>query len=132
MTTTTTTDTTCGTMECGKCDTWGEGTPKCIDKETLIDMLYNARTANGEAVCEECGLWGMAVDMDYDDTTGFHMCCGQNDDISNEVACVVCSEVACYDNEEPPHKDSRDEAVCMGCYMDLLEVDKDGVVISDK
>ena len=125
-------DTLCGTMDCDKCDTWGEGTPKCIDKETLIDMLYNARTANGEAVCEDCGKWGMAVDMDYDDDTGFHTCCKQEPTDEDEVCCVACNDFVCYMNEEPPHKDNRDEAVCRACYLSLLVIGEDGVVISDK
>ena len=35
------------------------------------------------------------------------------------VCCVGCGEVVCDFNEEPPHKDDRDEAVCEECYEDL-------------
>ena len=39
------------------------------------DAEYNVRCENGEAKCEECGKWGQALDMEYDDDTGFHICC---------------------------------------------------------
>ena len=32
-----------------------------------------------------------------------------------DVCCVGCNERVCSFNEEPPHKDSRDEAVCDEC-----------------
>jgi len=46
-----------------------------IKTHTDRDEEYNRRCENGEAKCEECGKWGQALDMDYDDDTGFHICC---------------------------------------------------------
>lgn len=34
----------------------------------------------------------------------------------DDVCCVGCGEKVCEYNEEPPHKDSRDEAVCEDCW----------------
>lgn len=33
-----------------------------------------------------------------------------------DVCCVDCEDVVCKFNEEPPHKDDRDEALCDECY----------------
>ena len=48
------------------------------EEEEDSDAEYNRRCENGEAKCEECGKWGQALDMDYDDDTGFHICCGKH------------------------------------------------------
>jgi len=34
-----------------------------------------------------------------------------------DVVCVGCNEFVCKSNEEPKHKDNRDEAVCVDCYV---------------
>jgi len=49
-------------------------------EEEDSDAEYNRRCENGEAKCEDCGKWGQALDMDYDDDTGFHVCCGDEYD----------------------------------------------------
>ena len=38
------------------------------------------------------------------------------EDEPEDVSCVGCGERVCGYEEEPPHKDSRDEAVCDDCY----------------
>ena len=38
-----------------------------------------------------------------------------------DVCCVGCDEVVCKFSEEPPHKDSRGEAVCEECSIHLPE-----------
>mgnify|MGYP003658080640 CR=1 FL=1 len=43
-----------------------------------------------------------------------------------DVCCVGCNERVCSFNEEPPHKDSRDEAVCDEC-RDLEEEEEKGM-----
>ena len=41
-----------------------------------------------------------------------------------DVCCVGCNERVCSFNEEPPHKDSRNEAVCDECYCKEEEYPK--------
>lgn len=36
-----------------------------------------------------------------------------------DVCCVVCQERVCDYEEEPPHKDERDEAVCEYCWAEM-------------
>ena len=37
----------------------------------------------------------------------------------NDVCCVGCNVRVCGFDEEPPHKDNRDEAICNDCYETL-------------
>ena len=41
------------------------------------------------------------------------------------VCCVGCGMSVCKFEEEPPHKDDRDEAVCVECYGVLCEEDEE-------
>ena len=43
-----------------------------------------------------------------------------------EVCCVGCNIKVCGYDEEPPHKDSRDEAVCNDCWEGPIIYDCDG------
>tara|TARA_B110001450_G_C17568945_1_gene459955 strand:- start:43 stop:528 length:486 start_codon:yes stop_codon:yes gene_type:complete len=64
---------------CDKCKEWNTSSELDSDDEDEEDeeedAEYNVRCENGEAKCEECGKWGQALDMEYDDDTGFHICC---------------------------------------------------------
>lgn len=69
------------------------------------DAEYNRRLSNGEAECGKCEKWGNALDMEYDDDTGFHICCegkftckccGDKDiDNIDGVDCPVCDKPVC-------------------------------------
>jgi hypothetical protein len=47
------------------------------DVEREVEAL---RIENDEARCEVCGKWGQSLDMDYDDDTGFHICCKEEEE----------------------------------------------------
>jgi len=48
-------------------------------------------------------------------------CSGMEEEEEEDVCCVGCNEVVCKFSEEPPHKDSRGEAVCEECSIFLPE-----------
>ena len=60
---------------CDKCKEWNTDEEEEEEEDEEEDAEYNVRCENGEAKCEECGKWGQALDMEYDDDTGFHICC---------------------------------------------------------
>ena len=80
-------------------------------------------------VCEEklvdCDFCGVKEDPDeiIKGTEGKacgscrHLCDKEEEKEEEEdVCCVVCYIKVCGYDEEPPHKDSRDEAVCNDCW----------------
>ena len=48
-------------------------------------------------------------------------CLSDTEDDTEEVCCVGCNTKVCGYDEEPPHKDSRDEAVCNDCWEEVCE-----------
>lgn len=42
-----------------------------------------------------------------------------------DVCCVLCQEFVCKFNEDPKHKDTRDEAICDECFCDYYATDYD-------
>tara|TARA_R110001606_G_scaffold2415_1_gene10556 strand:+ start:1285 stop:1845 length:561 start_codon:yes stop_codon:yes gene_type:complete len=48
-------------------------------------------------------------------------------DSEEEVCCVGCNIKVCGYDEEPPHKDNRDEAVCNDCWVEEEEEEEGGV-----
>ena len=43
----------------------------------------------------------------------------EDEDEHHDVCCVGCGEFVCYKEEEPDHKDERDEAICEDCYKEF-------------
>ena len=68
--------------------------------------------------CSDCDAWVRPHDS----------CCGSDEE---DVCCVGCNERVCSFNEEPPHKDSRDEAVCNECakFIEVELKDYNGVML---
>tara|TARA_R110000772_G_scaffold114329_2_gene218713 strand:- start:113 stop:862 length:750 start_codon:yes stop_codon:yes gene_type:complete len=73
--------------------------------------------------CGECGVLtqGRKIRSLWNNT----LCekCGEesDDEEEDDVCCVGCGEFVCKYEDEPDHKDERDEAICDECYFESGE-----------
>ena len=110
-------------QEVGDCECGGdyEKCPCCLD----------------EGKCSHCGLCDEYEDKApwcYEDNK--HAVCGcvqpcalptPDGERSEDVCCVRCGEFVCKYEDEPKHKDKRDEAVCDQCWWGRKYEEKRGV-----
>jgi hypothetical protein len=132
----------CPRTDCVKKDQWGhwicsddEDEPETDDEE--VDCKSNGdlkclrcdnppawKTLNGLIDGQKSESWG---EIAYGNNHLFHwnMCndCfkkeqdeDETDTEDEDVVCVGCNEFVCKFNDEPPHKDERDEALCEDCF----------------
>jgi hypothetical protein len=89
---------------CDECGGYGSESEEEEEEELFqCDCGENIKDENR---CDDCGFCC--------DPEAFHRCCECEDD----VCCVGCNKILCKYDEEPPHKDSRDEAVCEDCWSE--------------
>lgn len=75
--------------------------------EDVPIMCYMNKERGDKTLCRVC-----YEDGDYKDDD-------ENED--NMVCCVGCNEPVCHFDDEPPHKDKKDEAVCDDCWEEPEE-----------
>jgi len=98
---------------------------ECIGKDLkTLKIVIKCDFASGRSESQQTEDMGVAFRMiltlrDIEDRL-------REDSVEEEyVCCVGCGMSVCKFEEEPPHKDDRDEAVCVECYGFLCEEKED-------
>ena len=96
-----------------------ERRPNCIYNDKCGNVA-DYKTLNGKEDGTKSESWG---ELDYDNNHLYYWnLCGKchktECEEDTDVCCVLCQEFVCKFNEDPKHKDTRDEAICDECFCD--------------